>query len=140
MCCKHRIAEFSVRILIYVCASPSIQSANLPPHQCVTRIFHHPDTMETSIHPSCAKNRLTQNPLRLPAHLSYLSSHSYHGTNCSQSVSISCIHHRPTNSVNRRPLCLPSNRLHYSRTRSTHSHNHAHAHNKSIRHRSMSGF
>jgi len=74
--------------------------------------------------------------LRLPAHLNYLTSHSYHGTNCCQSFSISCIYHRPSNSVNSidqygYKTYLPSTRLRYSCTRSNDSHNHAHAHNKS---------
>jgi len=59
-----------------------------------------------------------QNSLRLPAHINNLSSYLYHGMNCCQSFSISCIHHSLTNSVNRRPICLPSNRLHYSCTHS----------------------
>jgi len=50
--------------------------------------------------------------------------HSYPGTNCCQSFSISCIYHRSTNSVNRRPLCLLSNIIHYSCMHSSLSNNH----------------
>jgi len=98
--------------------------------------------METSIHSSSAKNRLTQNPLRHPAHLlNYLTSHPYRGTKCCQSFSISCIHHRPINSIEDQYAFRPTG----STTACTHSplsHNHAHPHSKFIRvrHSSMSGF
>jgi len=72
-----------------------------PPHQSVTRIFHHSDTMEAA---SCAKHCITKKSLTLPVHLNYISSHLYHGKKSSQSFSVSCIYHRTTNTVvNRRP-------------------------------------
>ena len=111
--------------------SPCFLSTNYTPDQPFTRNFYHSVTMKASIHPTCTKSRRSQKSLRLPAHVNNLCSHSCHGED---SIRLSGIHHHPTKSVTRRPICLPPKKFHYSCTHSPLSHCHTHAHNKSTRH------
>ena len=116
--------------------SPSFLSANYPPDQPFTRIFHQSDTKSEHIFDLYQKSPLpkatqtsglSQQPLFLLV--------SWNGL---LSVGSFTRHSSPinhlTSSVTRRPVCLPPNRLHHSCTHSPLSHSHAHAHNRSIRH------